>query len=382
MAWIAGEEPSAAALVAELHGQVLRLLSDRLGIHCQGLAQAARRARACGMLSNQAAQRVTRLDVAHNVVRHVTGPRTKTFLAEIRDEVGQHRRREFLLGDQMGVVPDAPAHQCSGLELDCGVQSEASFLAVASGGKPTVEWFAMDNSDIDSEVADINYFPDARFPSRRSSTAAFRARSDCSPERASAASSRGSRSSTPAARFGPRTLSPPPSPKSSSPRGVVDDPAELQANEGASLAAGVRADDDKDEIIPLENIPDLMMSFLDKLSKTLRGALHAEMRNVDPEELRDWYVGLYVQNVTKAATKLPPYVSGIPEELFERVRARAFQAVAFLTMKERGNPACTGKGGAGDPVRPQRGPSASNRPGSLHTAPGFGMGPKRSRRKR
>jgi hypothetical protein len=73
----------AAALLLALHGQLLRLISDAHGAHFEGLGQCARSKRFSGGTS----RRLRQLDHAAAWIRHVTGPRCSTFLAEIHREL-------------------------------------------------------------------------------------------------------------------------------------------------------------------------------------------------------------------------------------------------------------------------------------------------------
>ena len=62
----------AAAIAMELHGDLLRGLCDALGVHCQGLSQAARRARAGGLLDNGLCNKLVAVDTCFGLLRHVT----------------------------------------------------------------------------------------------------------------------------------------------------------------------------------------------------------------------------------------------------------------------------------------------------------------------
>ena len=62
----------AAAIVMELHGDLLRGLCDALGVHCQGLSQAAGRARAGALLDNGLCNKLVAVDTCFGLLRHVT----------------------------------------------------------------------------------------------------------------------------------------------------------------------------------------------------------------------------------------------------------------------------------------------------------------------
>ena len=78
----------AEALLASLHGRALRLLTDRLGHTCQGLAVAARKARRAGLLDNRAAKKATQVDIAFAMVRHITKSKCEDFLCQLTQSLG------------------------------------------------------------------------------------------------------------------------------------------------------------------------------------------------------------------------------------------------------------------------------------------------------
>eukprot|EP00419_Tripos_fusus_P051359 CAMPEP_0172840806 /NCGR_PEP_ID=MMETSP1075-20121228/29576_1 /TAXON_ID=2916 /ORGANISM="Ceratium fusus, Strain PA161109" /LENGTH=504 /DNA_ID=CAMNT_0013684703 /DNA_START=49 /DNA_END=1564 /DNA_ORIENTATION=- len=69
------------ALLQDLHGQLLRLLSEKAGCHCQGIHQAARR---CRGLSNRHLRQLRNVEVAYHVLRHITAPFVRVMAAEIQ----------------------------------------------------------------------------------------------------------------------------------------------------------------------------------------------------------------------------------------------------------------------------------------------------------
>ena len=73
----------AAELISATHAEILRLLASNTGIHFQGLSQAAR-TKQLG-LSTRTRRHLTTLDVAHNLVRHIT----KVSAARLVQEVTQ-----------------------------------------------------------------------------------------------------------------------------------------------------------------------------------------------------------------------------------------------------------------------------------------------------
>jgi len=73
----------AIAIIAQLHGDCLRFLCEALGAHHAGLAVAARRASAAGLVDSKMHRRLARLDAAFAVARHVTSP----YAAALRSEL-------------------------------------------------------------------------------------------------------------------------------------------------------------------------------------------------------------------------------------------------------------------------------------------------------
>ncbi len=73
----------ASTLIAELHGDALRLLSDFAGTHFEGLSSAARRLR----LSSRSARRCRELDAAFGLSRHITKASCAAFLAAAAEEL-------------------------------------------------------------------------------------------------------------------------------------------------------------------------------------------------------------------------------------------------------------------------------------------------------
>jgi len=76
-----------SSIVLDLHGRLLRDLADELGVHFQGLHQAARRARGCGRISNQLAKKLGLLGKAFNVLRHTTAPLATELCEELQRQL-------------------------------------------------------------------------------------------------------------------------------------------------------------------------------------------------------------------------------------------------------------------------------------------------------
>ena len=70
-------------LVADLHGMLLRLISERAGCHFQGLSSASRFLKSTGRINNATAKKLARIDNAYNVVRHITACSVENFVAEL-----------------------------------------------------------------------------------------------------------------------------------------------------------------------------------------------------------------------------------------------------------------------------------------------------------
>ena len=80
---------SAPQLILGLHGDALRSLSDAMGVHPQGLGAIARAALRGKRISGRTCKRLTRLDDAFAVVRHITASYASGFLAELSAELDQ-----------------------------------------------------------------------------------------------------------------------------------------------------------------------------------------------------------------------------------------------------------------------------------------------------
>mmetsp|Transcript_109809 Transcript_109809/g.309616 ORF Transcript_109809/g.309616 Transcript_109809/m.309616 type:complete len:333 (+) Transcript_109809:64-1062(+) len=70
-------------LVADLHGRLLRRLSAHSQVHFQGLHQAARHYRQKRVLDHSILRKLMHLDIAYNLMRHITEIRMQTFLSDI-----------------------------------------------------------------------------------------------------------------------------------------------------------------------------------------------------------------------------------------------------------------------------------------------------------
>ena len=88
------DAPSSDLLILALHGRLLRALAVEVGQHFQGLAQAARSLKRAGRLSPATASKLTKVDTAFNLVRHVTAVSAGRFeedlLMEMRRTADEH----------------------------------------------------------------------------------------------------------------------------------------------------------------------------------------------------------------------------------------------------------------------------------------------------
>eukprot|EP00929_Paragymnodinium_shiwhaense_P041467 TRINITY_DN21528_c0_g2_i5.p2 TRINITY_DN21528_c0_g2~~TRINITY_DN21528_c0_g2_i5.p2 ORF type:complete len:116 (+),score=13.58 TRINITY_DN21528_c0_g2_i5:88-435(+) len=96
-------------LLAECRGTALRILSEYKNIHFQGLQVASRR---CQELPRPLRKRLMQMEIAHNIVRHVTLPSCNALLNERKKVggLGKKRERETLSSDATG----APCRDGSG----------------------------------------------------------------------------------------------------------------------------------------------------------------------------------------------------------------------------------------------------------------------------
>lgn len=76
-----------ASLILLLHGDALRAISKVLQRHCEGLQQASRLARQRGIISNKLAKKLCQLDIAFNLVRHITEPSARGMMQEIEQQL-------------------------------------------------------------------------------------------------------------------------------------------------------------------------------------------------------------------------------------------------------------------------------------------------------
>lgn len=96
----------AAALLFDLHGRLLRLLSENTGRHFNGLQQAARYARNIGLIDNNMFRRCSHVDITTKLLRHITPILIDDFVENLHRVLGDARLRS--------VAPLAISASCAG----------------------------------------------------------------------------------------------------------------------------------------------------------------------------------------------------------------------------------------------------------------------------
>ena len=67
-----------------VHGRALRLTAAHSGIHFQGLSQASRYMKG---LSTSSRRRLMHIDIAFNLIRHITSPSCDKFIEGLKEEL-------------------------------------------------------------------------------------------------------------------------------------------------------------------------------------------------------------------------------------------------------------------------------------------------------
>ena len=78
---------TASAIIFELHGSLLRMMSLSSGVHYQGIAQAARQLRARGKLCRRTTKKLIELDYAYNITRHITEISAQAFVKKVSSQL-------------------------------------------------------------------------------------------------------------------------------------------------------------------------------------------------------------------------------------------------------------------------------------------------------
>lgn len=94
----------AAALIAHVHGQALRLISNFEGKHFIGLTVAGRHYRRLGVLTNNTCKKLEKLDATFAFTRHVTKAQCSQFI----DELGHMLSQDIPPAKQPTMNPMAP----------------------------------------------------------------------------------------------------------------------------------------------------------------------------------------------------------------------------------------------------------------------------------
>ena len=80
-----------ALLVYALRDELLEEVTSKLGIHHEGLAQAARAAKKRGLITATTSAKLIKYDHAYNLVRHITTASKTSMLEFVRRELGGER---------------------------------------------------------------------------------------------------------------------------------------------------------------------------------------------------------------------------------------------------------------------------------------------------
>jgi len=351
----------------------LRLLSSRLDVHCQGLAQAARKARASQLICGKTSQRLVRLDYAYNIVRHATRPRNSSFYAALLDELNQASMPSLASAT---ASPASSFRSCSSAR-SCG----------ASRGLARVARYRLDSGDTDLD--EINYYPDVpaaeEVPPRDNACADALSSSTRSP-------SVTSRPSSPAAEaavemdgevygaLGGEGVKP--SQRSPSAASGSSSPAAEVAYEMNGEGHGAR---DDERVQPSqrsrEDFGEMFENLLNNYSKVARGNMHDIVRKnlqcgEPPCALRAQYIGCYLDMPVLQRD----FPGGLPVWAREMAEQRATRDFEFFLLPEASAGSFPGAANVRKP-QPACG-SGSSTAGGLNGNPGFGHGPRRSRKRR
>ena len=134
----------AATLIADVHGRMLRLVSDRTGLHHQGLRVAANYAKRHGMIDNRLQKRLINVDIAYHVSRHITMAACAKDLSLLKAALSSASSRSAHPDDgveQQSGAPDPAAKEeeenalYSGVEVRAGPSRSED---VDSGAQPMV----------------------------------------------------------------------------------------------------------------------------------------------------------------------------------------------------------------------------------------------------
>eukprot|EP00929_Paragymnodinium_shiwhaense_P048219 TRINITY_DN24408_c0_g1_i1.p1 TRINITY_DN24408_c0_g1~~TRINITY_DN24408_c0_g1_i1.p1 ORF type:complete len:224 (-),score=54.86 TRINITY_DN24408_c0_g1_i1:12-683(-) len=74
-------------LIVHTHGKLLRSMATCLGVHCEGLQQAGRIAKARKLISTKQARRLAHFDITYNLMRHISSVSAGKFCMDILSSV-------------------------------------------------------------------------------------------------------------------------------------------------------------------------------------------------------------------------------------------------------------------------------------------------------
>jgi len=365
------------SLICRAHGAALRGISEALDRHFVGLAVAARQALRKRRINPKMCKSLCRLDVAFALVRHVTKPKVDSLLCELQasldgpqDEQQTDAAAGTLPAGEVPMVGTVPAC-CGGVDIFEGAHSP--------------ERFRLD-SDGNSDIAEANYFPEGCWSSRAPSAAsASSASGTCPPSRSSSVDDEvvvetinvGSLAGDSAA-----------SCRSTAARGAATCPAGKDCTDGdaaecLSSVAGIPLG--PDQVIPDDDVQRVVMHLCEVVSKDLRGKFHPIVRDklregMSHAAIQEWYMSQYVEPIESGLVRLRPFRDGIPPDFRADLAKRANADIRYLldaaTCAAEPAPSADGRGSG-------RGSACgSGRAHGLNSTPGFGKGPRKSRKRR
>eukprot|EP00929_Paragymnodinium_shiwhaense_P086561 TRINITY_DN47061_c0_g1_i5.p1 TRINITY_DN47061_c0_g1~~TRINITY_DN47061_c0_g1_i5.p1 ORF type:complete len:247 (+),score=19.36 TRINITY_DN47061_c0_g1_i5:73-813(+) len=109
----------AAGLVAQLHGDLLRLIADNEQRHFQGLRSAAAHLRRGGKLNNKLAKKLTVLDDVFGFTRHITSASASILSRSVQDSINDNNHdyaehpMEGTCGDDFANKKQIVEHLCT-----------------------------------------------------------------------------------------------------------------------------------------------------------------------------------------------------------------------------------------------------------------------------
>ena len=146
-------------LLAELHGQCLRLLCDDMGKDFCGLSVAARAAGKIG-LSGRLVRKLMQIDVAFAVSRHLNSVKASDFVGELRATLPQRAAPEEKATTQTGAVNNKQDKKVVEVAVDGADMGEGAIeVELVDLNRPVVEaaglvafgWQKMEEADVAQE---------------------------------------------------------------------------------------------------------------------------------------------------------------------------------------------------------------------------------------